>query len=203
MRKTFEAQREGGLRDEGAGPARRRDGADRLHPRRACATSPAPEAVSVVLGLLYSILAVRPHALVLGARAASAPAFWSRWRGRRSCRCRRCLQGYYVGMAVYGFWHWSRQDDGATRPVTHLAASRASDFLVAIIVALSVLTSRYLASRDAGGVAIPRLAHHLGQPAGHVAHRAGKAGKLAVLDRLRCDLGVPVREAGARCSWRS
>lgn len=102
-----------------------------------------PEAVSVVLGLLYSILAVRRTRWCwVAGGVSSAILVVLAWQAKLPMQA--CLQAYYVGMAVYGFWHWS-SDEGATRPVTtwplrvHLIACVA-------IVALSALTSRYLAS---------------------------------------------------------
>ncbi|HKZ73550.1 MAG TPA: nicotinamide riboside transporter PnuC, partial [Steroidobacteraceae bacterium] len=55
------------------------------------------------------------------------------------------LQGYYVAMSVYGYWHWTRQGDVAHRPVStwplraHLSAWAA-------ILALSALTAGWLAA---------------------------------------------------------
>jgi nicotinamide mononucleotide transporter len=47
-------------------------------------------------------------------------------------------------MSIYGFWHWSR-DEAATQPVTTWPL-RAHLISGVVIVALSALTSRYLAS---------------------------------------------------------
>ncbi len=104
----------------------------------------APEAVSVVFGLLYSILAVaRTRWCWVAGGISSGILVVLSWHSRLPMQA--LLQGYYVGMAVYGFWHWSRQDaakaEVSTWPLrAHLIA------MVAIIV-LSLLSSRYLASQ--------------------------------------------------------
>jgi nicotinamide mononucleotide transporter len=103
----------------------------------------APEAVSVVLGLLYSILAVRRTRWCwVAGGLSSGILIVLAWQAKLPMQA--CLQGYYVGMAVYGFWHWS-QNEGAVRPVTTWPL-RAHLISWAAIVALSVLTSRYLST---------------------------------------------------------
>jgi nicotinamide mononucleotide transporter len=103
----------------------------------------APEAVSVVLGLLYSILAVRRTrwCWVAGGISSGILVVLA-WQAKLPMQA--YLQGYYVGMSVYGFWHWSR-DEAATQPVTTWPL-RAHLISWGAIVALSALTSRYLAS---------------------------------------------------------
>ena len=103
----------------------------------------APEAVSVVTGLLYSILAVRRTrwCWVAGGISSGILVVLA-WHAKLPMQA--CLQAYYVGMAVYGFWHWS-QEEGATKAVTTWPL-RAHLISWVAIVALSVLTSRYLAS---------------------------------------------------------
>ncbi len=155
-------------------------------------TSP-PEAVSVVFGLLYSILAVRRTrwCWVAGGISSGILIVLS-WQGRLPMQA--LLQAYYVGMSVYGFWHWSREDNAKT-PVTTWPL-RAHLIAWAGIVALSLLSSRYLTKPDAGGMAVPRFARDVGQSAGHLVDRAGQAGKLALLDLLRRDFGLSLRRAG-------
>jgi nicotinamide mononucleotide transporter len=106
-------------------------------------TSP-PEAVSVVFGLLYSILAVRRTrwCWVAGGISSGILIVLS-WQGRLPMQA--LLQAYYVGMSVYGFWHWSREDNAKT-PVTTWPL-RSHLIAWAGIVALSVLSSRYLTSQ--------------------------------------------------------
>ena len=77
----------------------------------------APEAASVVLGLLYSILAVRRTrwCWVAGALSSGILVVLA-WQAKLPMNA--CLNGYYVGMAVYGFWHWSKGQGEVTRSVT-------------------------------------------------------------------------------------
>ncbi|MEJ0038507.1 MAG: nicotinamide riboside transporter PnuC [Gammaproteobacteria bacterium] len=80
----------------------------------------------------------------VGSRAGSARAFSSRSRGRRSCRCRRAFRCTTSAWRCTGFWHWSRED-GAPKGVTTWPL-RAHLISWVVIVALSALTSRYLAT---------------------------------------------------------
>jgi nicotinamide mononucleotide transporter len=103
----------------------------------------APEAVSVVFGLLYSILAVRRTRWCwVAGGISSGILIVLAWQAKLPMQA--CLQAYYVGMAVYGFWHWS-QEEGSAKAVTtwplkaHLIAG------IAILV-VSALWSRYLAT---------------------------------------------------------
>ena len=103
----------------------------------------APEAVSVVLGLLYSILAVRRTRWCwVAGGVSSAILIVLAWQAKLPMQA--CLQVYYVGMAVYGFWHWSK-DEGSAKGVTTWPV-KAHLISWAAIVALSALTSRYLAT---------------------------------------------------------
>ena len=103
-----------------------------------------PEAVSVVFGLLYAILAVRRTrwCWVFGGIGSAILAVLA-WEAKLPMQA--CLQGYYVGMAVYGFWHWSR-DDGASKSAVTTWPLRAHLISWVVIVVLSALSSRYLAS---------------------------------------------------------
>jgi nicotinamide mononucleotide transporter len=75
-----------------------------------------PEAASVVFGLLYSILAVRRTRWCWVAGALSSSILIAvAWQAKLPMQA--CLQAYYVGMAVYGFRHWS-QDEGGAKTVT-------------------------------------------------------------------------------------
>ena len=103
----------------------------------------APEAVSVVFGLLYSILAVRRTRWCWVAGGISSIILVVlAWEAKLPMQA--CLQGYYVGMAFYGFWHWSR-DGSKTKPVSTWPL-RAHLISWGVIVVLSAATSRYLAS---------------------------------------------------------
>ncbi len=106
------------------------------------ATSPL-EAVSVVLGLLYAILAVRRvrWCWVAGGVSSAILAYLA---FLAKLPMQAVLQAYYVGMAVYGFWHWSREG-GATRRVSTLPVKYHLGAW-AVIGLASVLTARWLAA---------------------------------------------------------
>jgi len=103
-----------------------------------------PEAISVVMGLAYAILAVkRTRWCWVAGGIGSSILMVLAWEAKLPMQA--CLQAYYVGMAVYGFWHWSREDGAEKKAVTSWPL-RAHLVSWVIIVALSGLTSRYLAS---------------------------------------------------------
>lgn len=106
------------------------------------ATSPL-EAVSVGLGLLYAVLAVKRVRWCWVAGGVSS-AILVYLAAVAKLPMQSALQAYYVGMAVYGFWHWSR-NDGATRVVTTLALKH---HLIAwlLIAVVSALTAKWLAA---------------------------------------------------------
>jgi nicotinamide mononucleotide transporter len=102
------------------------------------------EAVSVVFGLVYAILAVkRTRWCWVAGGISSAILVALAWNAKLPMQA--VLQGYYVGMAMYGFWHWS-QDVGKPKiPVTTWPL-RAHLVSWAVIIGLSLVSSRYLAS---------------------------------------------------------
>jgi nicotinamide mononucleotide transporter len=103
----------------------------------------APEAVSVVTGLVYSILAVRRTRWCwVAGGISSAILIVLAWQAKLPMQA--VLQAYYVGMAVYGFWHWSGEEGGA-KAVTTWPLKAHLISCVAIVV-FSVLWSRYLAT---------------------------------------------------------
>jgi len=103
----------------------------------------APEAVSVVTGLLYSILAVRRTRWCwVAGGISSAILIVLAWQAKLPMQA--ALQAYYVGMAVYGFWHWS-QDVAGAKAVTTWPLKAHLISCVAIVV-FSALWSRYLAT---------------------------------------------------------
>jgi nicotinamide mononucleotide transporter len=106
------------------------------------ATSPV-EAVSVVLGFLYAILAVqRVRWCWVAGGVSSALLVYLAFLAKLPMQA--ALQAYYVAMAVYGFWHWSRQG-GATRVVSTMPLKyHVGAWLVIAIV--SVLTAQWLAA---------------------------------------------------------
>jgi nicotinamide mononucleotide transporter len=75
----------------------------------------ALEAVSVVLGLAYLLMVVwRSRWGWVAGGISSAILGYLAIRARLPMQA--ALQVYYVGMSVYGFWHWTKQD--ASKPVT-------------------------------------------------------------------------------------
>jgi len=102
-----------------------------------------PEAASVIFGLAYSILAVRRTRWCwVAGGIGSAILVVLAWQAKLPMQAG--LQGYYVGMAFYGFWHWSR-DGGKTKAVSTWPL-RSHLISWGVIVVLSAVTSRYLAS---------------------------------------------------------
>lgn len=108
------------------------------------ATSPL-ERVSVALGLAYSLLAVkRSRWCWVAGGVGSAILVYLAWRARLPMQA--ALQGYYVGVSVYGFWRWAPGGGDASRVVT-LLPMRAHLFAVAVIVAVSALSAWVLADQ--------------------------------------------------------
>ena len=106
------------------------------------ATSPL-EAISVVLGLMYAILAVKRvrWCWVCGAVSSAILVYLA---AKAKLPMQSALQLYYVGMGVYGFWHWSR-NEGAKRAVTTLALKHHLAAWLVIAVA-SFFSARWLAA---------------------------------------------------------
>jgi nicotinamide mononucleotide transporter len=101
------------------------------------ATSPL-EGVSVVLGLLYSILAVkRSRWCWVAGGLGSAILVYLSWVAKLPMQA--ALQLYYTGMAVYGFWRWSQTEGDATA-VTTLPLSIHAIAWVAILIVTGVST---------------------------------------------------------------
>ena len=109
------------------------------------ATSPL-EATSVALGLAYAVLAIRRSrwCWVTGG-LSSAILIYLALHARLPMQA--ALQVYYVVISVYGWWHWTREEEAqgtlivSTWPIRwHLAACAA-------VMLISVLTARWLASQ--------------------------------------------------------
>lgn len=102
-----------------------------------------PEALTVVFGMVYGILAIRRirWCWVAGGIASAILGVLS-WQAKLPMQA--FLQLYYVGMAVYGFWHWSR-DSGKTREVS-LWPMQAHLLSIVGILVLSVVNARYFLS---------------------------------------------------------
>lgn len=106
------------------------------------ATSPL-EAAAVILGIAYSVLAVRRSrwCWVCGGVSSTILVYLA---ARARLPMQSALQVFYVGISVYGFRSWVRHEKEADSSVTtwpiraHLAAWTA-------ILALSACSSRWLA----------------------------------------------------------
>jgi nicotinamide mononucleotide transporter len=105
----------------------------------------AAEAVSVLLGLAYAVLAIkRSRWCWVTGGVSSAILIYLALDKRLPMQA--ALQVYYVLVSAYGWWHWSREKESrGTLAVTtwplrlHVAACLA-------VVAVSALTARWLAT---------------------------------------------------------
>jgi nicotinamide mononucleotide transporter len=99
------------------------------------------EAISVVLGLAYLLLAIRRvrWCWVAGG-VSSAILVYLSLRARLPMQA--ALQVYYVAMSVYGFWHWSKDEKEGSRVITTWPI-RYHVFACAGILVISVLTARW------------------------------------------------------------
>ena len=109
--------------------------------------SAALEAAAVALGLTYLLLAVREQRLCWVAGGASSLLFL--WLFQRAALpAQALLQGYYVAVAVHGWWHWGAADgDGAALAIRHWNARKHALALAALLL----LTALSLALREAPG----------------------------------------------------
>jgi nicotinamide mononucleotide transporter len=104
------------------------------------------ERAAVLLGLTYSVLAVRRSRWCWVAGGVSSALFiWLSLQARLPMQA--ALQVYYVVISVYGWWHWSRAGQAAGslqvstwRPGSHLAA-------IACVCALSAVSAHWLAAQ--------------------------------------------------------
>jgi nicotinamide mononucleotide transporter len=111
------------------------------------ATSPA-EAVSVALGLAYAMLAIRKSRWCwVAGGVSSAIMIYLSLVARLPMQA--ALQVYYVVISVYGWWHWTREEESqgmlavTTWPIRwHLAACAG-------VVLMSALTARWLSQTQA------------------------------------------------------
>ena len=100
--------------------------------------------MSVVFGFAYSVLAIlRTRWCWVAAFISSGALIYLAWVARLPMQA--SLQAYYVAMALYGFWHWSR-NQGGKRPVTTWPLRFHFIGWVAII-AVSFISSRFLAGQ--------------------------------------------------------
>jgi len=107
------------------------------------ATSPL-EAVAVVFGLAYSVFAIlRTRWCWVAAFVSSVILIYLSWISRLPMQA--SLQAYYVAMAIYGYWHWSRDDGKATQAVTTWPLVNHGVAWAAILI-VSLLSSHFLAA---------------------------------------------------------
>jgi nicotinamide mononucleotide transporter len=109
------------------------------------ATSPL-EAVCVVLGLAYAVLAIRRSrwCWVTGGLGSAILIYLSLNAG---LPMQAALQVYYVVISVYGWWHWTREEEA--RGTLVISALPLSWHVVACagVVLISALTARWLAGQ--------------------------------------------------------
>jgi nicotinamide mononucleotide transporter len=101
------------------------------------------EAVSVVLGLMYAILAVKRirWCWVCGGVSSAILVYLA---AKAKLPMQSGLQLYYVGMAVYGFWHWSRKDVAKSAVTTLVFKHHLAGW--ACILVASFLSAKWLAA---------------------------------------------------------
>jgi nicotinamide mononucleotide transporter len=110
---------------------------------RGLAITSAPEALAVVLGVAYVLLILKRQRLgwIAGGLSSAIYVYLS---ARAHLPMQSTLQGYYVVMAFYGWYSWTRSQRLEGGRITrwplryHLAA-------MAAIVLLSLLTAHWLA----------------------------------------------------------
>ena len=94
-------------------------------------------------GLVYSLLAVkRSRWCWVAGGTSSAILVYLAARARLPMQA--ALQAYYVAMAFYGFWRWSRHGDGKSNAVTTWPV-RSHLIAWIVILAVSVVSARWLA----------------------------------------------------------
>ena len=105
------------------------------------------EAVAAVLGLVYLVLVIGQHRgawlAALGSTALYLVVFY-----RARLYMQAALQVYYLAIALYGWYAWRRQADGAELPVTRVSVRVQAAGLAAIGLA-SAASAAWLA-RETG-----------------------------------------------------
>ncbi|HEY3786193.1 MAG TPA: nicotinamide riboside transporter PnuC [Steroidobacteraceae bacterium] len=108
------------------------------------ATTPA-EVLSVLLGLGYSLLAIRRSRWCwVAGGASSAILIWLSWQ--RHLPMQAGLNVYYVAISAYGWWYWSREQQAQGSPVVGLWPVSKHVLACLGVVLASVLTARWLAT---------------------------------------------------------
>lgn len=106
------------------------------------------EALAVVLGVAYLLLAMRESLWCWYAGFASTAIFlvlfW-----QVNLLMESALQVYYLAMAVYGWWHWRQGKAGATLPISRWQLQQHGLAIAGIVLAAwlsGYLLSRYTAA---------------------------------------------------------
>jgi len=111
------------------------------------ATTPL-EAAGVVLGFAYSLLAIRRSrwCWVAGGGSAIILAYLAL---RAQLPMQAALQLFYVGVSVYGYWHWSQEEQSHGSVTVTTLPLRAHLMAWLAIAALSAVSGRWLAIAQA------------------------------------------------------
>jgi len=111
------------------------------------ATSPA-EALSVVLGLAYSVLAIRRSrwCWVTGGLSSAIMIYLSL---TARLPMQAALQVYYVVISAYGWWYWTREQEAQGTLLVGTWPLRKHLVACAAVVLISAFTARWLAQTQA------------------------------------------------------
>ena len=104
------------------------------------------EIIAVVFGVLYIVLAVRQHiGCWLAALISTGVSIYLFWDGRLLMES--ALNGYYLIMAVYGWWQW--QYGGTQNTALPISSWSRSQHLIALtVIAVLTLGSGYLLAQN-------------------------------------------------------
>jgi len=111
----------------------------------------AAEWIAVAFALAYVVLAIRQNVYCWAASIVSSAVYGVLfWRSHLVMQV--VLQGFYIVMAVYGWWAWRHGSPGAQHelPVSRWPVHRHALALV-VIALLAVLNGRWIAG-DGGGL---------------------------------------------------
>lgn len=100
------------------------------------------EAAAVMLAITYLVLIIRQNPWGWPAAIASA-AIYTVLMGQAGLYMQSALQGFYIAMAVYGWWNWRRGDDEGELPIVRWSA-RDHIAPLGLILALGLLTGAWL-----------------------------------------------------------
>jgi nicotinamide mononucleotide transporter len=111
---------------------------------RGLAASSPLEIGAVVLGVAYSVLAVRRHRYCWIAGAGSS-ALLAYLAADRALPMQAALQAFYVVVSAYGYWQWSRTSRDDELPVGFWPLGNHIVVAMALLL-LSALSARLLAA---------------------------------------------------------